>query len=314
MGMKKRTAYQRLTLVLGAGELGMSVLRSLALLAEPGSVAVLLRPERGKSFNEAKQKNIKEIQSLGVTVVSGDLANLSVAELAEVFSPYDTLVSCTGFVGGSGTQRKIAEAALLAGITRYVPWQFGVDYDVIGRGSAQDLFDEQLDVRNLLRSQTQTQWVIVSTGLFTSFLFEPAFGVFDLEQETVHGLGSWDNAVTLTTAEDVGRLTAEVLTAEPAIVNQVVFVAGDTVTYGQAADLVEQIMGKQLKREVWTVPQLRAQLAKDAASSIAKYRVVFAEGRGVSWPYTGTFNQQHRIPVTDLRQWLTNQRADFAHD
>jgi len=28
--------------------------------------------------------------------------------------------------------------------------------------------------------------VIVSTGMFTSFLFEPSFGVVDLAQNTVH--------------------------------------------------------------------------------------------------------------------------------
>jgi hypothetical protein len=42
---------------------------------------------------------------------------------------------------------------LSAGVKRYLPWQFGVDYDVIGRGSAQTLFDEQFDVRDLLRGQ-----------------------------------------------------------------------------------------------------------------------------------------------------------------
>jgi len=312
--MQGSTAYQRSTLVLGAGELGMSVLRSLAAVAETGTVAVLLRPESGKSPDSSKQRNINELRSLGVSLVSGDLSNLSAAGLAELLSPYDTVVSCTGFVGGSGTQRKIAEAALLAGIRRFVPWQFGVDYDVIGRGSAQDLFDEQLDVRDLLRSQSQTQWVIVSTGMFTSFLLDPAFGVFDLEQDTVHGLGSWDNSVTITAAEDIGRLTVKVLTAEPPITNQIVFTAGDTVTYGQAADLVEQVLGKQLKRKVWTVPHLRAQLAKDSVDSMAKYHVVFAEGRGVSWPCDKTFNQQRRIPVTDLRQWLTEKRAHRANN
>jgi len=54
-------------------------------------------------------------------------------------------------------------------VKRYFPWQFGVDYDVIGRGSAQDLFDKQLDVRHLLRGQSGTEWVVVSTGMFMSF-------------------------------------------------------------------------------------------------------------------------------------------------
>lgn len=306
--MVNRKMYERSTIVLGAGELGMSVLRSFATIAEAGTLSVLLRPGTSKSTDISKRKNLEELRSLGVSLVAGDLAKLSVAELAEVLSSFDTVVSCTGFVGGAGTQRKIVEAALLAGIRRFVPWQFGVDYDQIGRGSAQDLFDEQLDVRHLLRSQTNTEWVIISTGMFTSFLFEPAFGVFDLVHGKAYALGSWDNAVTLTAAEDIGRLTVDVLAAEPPLTNQVVFVAGDTVTYGQAADLVEQVLEKSLNREVWTVPQLRLQLTNNPEDVMAKYHVVFAEGRGVSWPKNSTYNHKHCLPATDLRQWLTARR------
>lgn len=45
---------------------------------------------------------------------------------------------------------KLARAALQARIPRYFPWQFGVDFAVIGRGSPQDTFDAQLDARELL--------------------------------------------------------------------------------------------------------------------------------------------------------------------
>jgi len=300
--------YKRSTLVLGAGELGMSVLRSFATVAANGTLSVLLRPDTGTSTDISKRRNLEELRSLGVSFVSGDLAELSATEFAEVLNPFDTVVSCTGFVGGPGTQRKIAEAALLAGIRRFVPWQFGVDYDEIGRGSAQDLFDEQLDVRQLLRSQTNTEWVIISTGMFMSFLFEPAFGVFDLVHNKAHALGSWDNGVTLTTAEDIGRLTVEVLTAEPPVTDRIVFIAGDTVTYGQAADLVEEVLETSLTREVWTVPQLRVQLEKNPENVMAKYHIVFAEGRGVSWPTNSTYNHKHRLLTADLRQWLTARR------
>lgn len=79
----------------------------------------------------------------------GDLAADSAEALASTFGSFHTVIGCTGFVGGAGTQRELASAVLDAGVRRYVPWKFGVDYDVIGRGSAQDLFDEQLDVRDL---------------------------------------------------------------------------------------------------------------------------------------------------------------------
>jgi hypothetical protein len=35
--------------------------------------------------------------------------------------------------------------------------------------------------------------VIVSTGLFTSFLFEEQFGVVEWEKGIVRALGDWDN-------------------------------------------------------------------------------------------------------------------------
>ena len=89
------------------------------------------------SADPRKTKDIDELRGLGVEIIPATCSGRSVTDLATVFARFDTLISCTGFVGGSGVQRKIARAALDAGVKRYFPWQFGVDYDVIGRGSAQ---------------------------------------------------------------------------------------------------------------------------------------------------------------------------------
>lgn len=86
-------------------------------------------------------------------------------------------------------------------------------------------WDEQYDVRTLLREQNVTEWVIVSTGIFTSFLFEPAFGVVNLAK-TINALGGWEMQVTVTSPADIGRLTTEIYLHQPRITNEVVFVAG----------------------------------------------------------------------------------------
>jgi uncharacterized protein YbjT (DUF2867 family) len=140
--------------------------------------------------------------------------------------------------------------------------------------------------------------------MFTSFLFEPSFGVVDLERGLVHALGSWDNAVTVTTAEDIGRLTAAILRAEPLLKNQVVYTAGDTVTYRRLADIVGTVLDRKIRRELWTVSQLAGELTQEPADSLRKYRLVFAQGRGVSWAKDGTFNEKNGIPVTDVEGWL----------
>jgi hypothetical protein len=300
-------------LVLGAGELGMAILRSLSNRVSQRShtdLTVLLRPSTIATTDPIKQRDIAELRSLGVKFLAGDLVENSVAELAGLFKDFHTVIGCTGFVTGRRILLKQAQAALDAGVKRFIPWQFGVDYDIIGRGSAQDLFDEQLDVRDLLRSQDRMEWVIISTGMFTSFLFEPSFGVVDLANNRVHALGSWDNAVTVTTPEDIGELTAEIIFAEPRIANRVVYTAGDTITYRRLADIVDSMLDRKVQRVEWSVPLLKDELAKDPENSLKKYRVVFAEGRGVSWDKEQTFNAQRGIKVKNVDQWV---RDNLTH-
>ncbi len=305
----------RSILVLGAGELGMAVLQPLARSAAAAgtAVSVLLRPETIGTAEPAKRAQVEALRALGVTLAPGDVAAASIAELAKLFARYDEVLSCIGFAAGRGTQLKLARAALQAGVRRYFPWQFGVDYDVLGRGSAQDLFDEQLDVRDLLRGQDAVEWVIISPGMFISFLFEPSFGVVDLAAGIVHALGGWDNAVTVTTPDDIGRLTAEIVFAEPRMRNQVVHLAGDTLTYGQLADIVEQMLGRPVERVVWTVRALRRALADDPDDTLKKYRAVFAAGPGMAWDKAASFNARHGFAVTNARQWAERHLTDGRH-
>lgn len=294
-------------LVLGAGELGLPVLRNLALRAKNvkgAKISVLLRSSAVESDAPAKQRDIAEIRSLGIEIVISDLVKSPIEELASVFAQYDTVIGCAGYAAGIDTPMKLAKAALQSGIPRYFPWQFGVDFDVIGRGGPQDIFDAQLDVRELLRAQTATGWVIISTGMFMSYLFEPEFGVVDLERSEVHALGTLDTAVTLTTPDDIGALTAEIVFAEPTIRNEIVYLAGDTVTYGEVADKLEAALHRPFSRSEWTVPFLMEELARDPQNMMRKYRAAFALGRGVAWSKDGTFNQRHGIPVTDVAAWI----------
>ena len=293
-------------LVLGAGELGMAVLRGLAehRQRESSTITVLLRLGAINSTDPQKQAQRSELQSLGISTIAGDVVTASVSELASLCEPFTMVISCTGMVAGPGLQIKLTQAILKAGIKRYIPWQFGVDYDTIGRDSAQDLFSEQLDVRDLLRGQTKTKWIIVSTGMFISFLFEESFGVVDADRKVVRALGSWQNRVTVTAVEDIGKMTAEVVFGEPNIKNEVVFVAGDTVTYDRLASVLEQCLGRSVERVEWTIDVLKRELQKDTNNTLKKYRIVFAEGRGVAWDKEESFNGKRGLEMIDLETWV----------
>lgn len=294
-------------LVLGAGELGLPVLRNLARRAKDvngAKISVLLRESTVASKDQGKKHVITEIRNLGIDIVTGDLVKSSIDELAAVFARYDTVIGCTGYAAGIDTPIKLARAALKAGIPRYFPWQFGADFDAIGRGSPQDIFDAQIDVRDLLRSQHQTEWVIISTGIFMSYLFEPDFGVVDLKNDAVHALGSLDNTMTLTTPDDIGMLTAAIVFATPRIRNEIVYIAGDTVTYSEVADKLQAALGCPFSRSEWSEQYLMDKLARDPQDMMSKYRAVFAQGRGVAWSKEQTFNERHNIPVTNVDTWI----------
>ena len=295
------------TLVIGAGELGLAVISGL-LKHNPESarsISVLLRP----LADEAGEQAARRLREMDLNIVYGDLATETVDGLAAIFVGFNTAICCTGFVGGAGTQRKITMAVLQAGVKRYVPWQFGVNYDVVGRGSGQEVFDEQSDVRDMLRGQSATQWVIVSTGMFTSFLFEPAFGLVDLKHAKVHALGNWDNRLTVTSSEDIGRLTVAILAHVPHLQDEVVYVAGDTFSYTQLADMVERHLGRDVERVLWDMDRLRSQVSAHPDDGMRKYRLAFARDTGVAWDKDRTFNATQGIEVTDVPAWLDRLEA-----
>jgi hypothetical protein len=76
------------------------------------------------------------------------------------------------------------------------------------------------------------------------------------------------------------------------------------------AGVLERVLGRPFKQNVWTVPYLLEELKKDPTHHIKKYRAVFAQGCGVSWPKAGTFNAQHSIPVITAEAWARKHLSD----
>ncbi|WP_270487925.1 aromatic alcohol reductase [Klebsiella pneumoniae] len=297
-------------LVLGAGQLGAAVLDALvpAVIERQGTVSVIVSPAAWDEAGQLRSSNHQALADAGATFLAVDIAGSAMETLADQFRGFTTVINCMGFVAGPGTQLKITRAVLAAGVPRYFPWQFGVNYDVVGKGSGQPVWDEQYDVRTLLRAQRATEWVIVSTGMFTSFLFEPDFDVVNLSNRTLHALGSWDTQVTVTSTADIGRLTTAIYLHQPRIVNEVVFVAGETTSYRQLADTVERVTQQTFSKAVHTLPALLEQLRTDPDDAMLRYRAAFARGDGVWWPMGDTWNARHQLPTQDIAGWLQTAR------
>ncbi len=297
-------------LVLGAGQLGVAVLDSLipAITQLNGNICVIVSPASWDKQGKLRSDTHQKLADAGAAFVSVDVAASTIASLKTHFANFDTVINCMGFVAGAGTQIKITRAVLEAGVSRYFPWQFGVNYDVVGKGSGQPVWDEQYDVRTLLREQNATEWVIISTGIFTSFLFEPAFGVVNLSENKINALGGWETQVTVTSPADIGRLTTEVYLHQPRIVNEVVFVAGETTSYEKLVQTVERVTKQTFTKSVFTLPALLDALRLNPDDQMLRYRTAFARGDGMWWPMSDTYNAKNNIQTQNIESWLASRK------
>ncbi len=140
-------------------------------------------------------------------------------------------------------------------------------------------------------------------GIIYKLSVSTFFGVVDFDKKVVNALGSLDTAVTVTTPDDIGMLTAEIFFEEPAIENSIVYIAGDTITYAQLCDVVASLSGQEFERTVADLEQLGNDLKNDPTNFVYKYRSIFGDGRGVSWDFNTSFNTKKRIKTTSVKEW-----------
>ncbi len=106
------------------------------------------------------------------------------------------------------------------------------------------MFDEQLEVRGSVDgAEAFGVGDCVSRDVY-ELLVQPWFGVLDAsgKEKKFRPLGCSANEVTLTTVKDIKQWTAEIRFVEPRVRDN--FMAGETVSYGRVAHVVEECWGK----------------------------------------------------------------------
>ncbi|KAH3975767.1 hypothetical protein HBH47_015360 [Parastagonospora nodorum] len=277
-------------LLLGAGELGTALLPHLSL------------PHTHLTLGTRSPQNHT---NLPVSTIALDLTSPS-HTLAQTFSTFDILISATGFASSPSALSKLTHEVLEAGRLRkargqgkiwFFPWQWGVDYDVtLDAGGLMPLFGAQKRVRDVLRAEAReagVRWTVVSTGIFMSFLFEEFWGIVDRGRGSgrvgVRALRDWGHRVTVTDVSDIGRVVGRIVAGNVEAEDRVLYVAGETVSYGELAETVARVSGREVEREVWSLEYLEEEVKKDPEDGIKKYRLVFAKD-GVWWDKNGTVN------------------------
>lgn len=111
-------------LIVGAGELGESILTALSSHSSrpaDSKIDVLLRADSIASPpSNVKKASNGRLRALGATLIPGNFVDDNISELAAIFKGYDVVIQAGGYGLPKGTQLKVTRAVLQAGVERYL--------------------------------------------------------------------------------------------------------------------------------------------------------------------------------------------------
>ena len=209
------------------GRLGQLIVR--ALLSRGAEVRALVRPG-------TPQDKLVPIE--GANIVAVDLADA--AELQRVLRDAEIVVSALNGLRDVivGTQSALLDAAIAAGVPRFIPSDYAADFTKLEPGENRN-FDLRRDFRRILLAAP-----IRSTSLLTGGFMELLLRgrLLDPKAATVNYFGDPDQRLDYTTMLDVAAFTAAA--ALDADAPQILRLAGDTVTARQIAAIASDVSGK----------------------------------------------------------------------
>jgi uncharacterized protein YbjT (DUF2867 family) len=293
-------------LLLGAtGTAGVHIVNGF-LLPEYASKVVLSLLSRQSTAETAGPKKdlldgwIKQ----GAKIVYGDISTASEDELVKIFTGQQVIVSAVGSEQ-LASQPKYIAAAKKAGVTWFVPSEFGSDGEGVGRGSAVPIFDAKLDTADALQ-KSGLDYTYVNTGGFAEYILSPFLGL-DIANSTLTAQGGLDVAFNTTPLAEIGRQTADAVVTGRGR-NQILY-TGETITFAQLGDIVERATGKKLLRQVRTVAEAEAAVQANPNDYQARFSVVFGKGKGTSWPASQTYAAKNNFKVQTFEEFAKKALA-----
>jgi uncharacterized protein YbjT (DUF2867 family) len=203
------------------GNLGLPILS--ALLSAGYTVTVLTRTNGNHS---------KIPSHPNITVAHVDFT--SVANLTPALSGIDVVISCLT-TSAMGVQNPLIDAAVAAGVSRFIPAEFGMDSQ---NPLAMRLpvcimkVDTQNHLREQVRLHPEFSWTAVANGLFLDWGLEFAF-IVDPRKHAATLYNGGDVPFSATNLADVVRAVIGIVENPPETANRVVYVHSARVTQNQ---------------------------------------------------------------------------------
>ncbi|KAM0252766.1 hypothetical protein ACHAQJ_007604 [Trichoderma viride] len=240
-------------LVGAGGNLGPHVLQSL--LEAKFSVSVLSRVSSKATF----PPNIQVYKT-----------DYSKSSLVDALKGHDAIVSTIGG-GGLAEQQRLIDAAVLAGVKRFIPSEYGIDVCHPRAIEIVPFFNQKKQIHDYLRSKEADgiTWTSIGTGPFLDWGLKAGLFGFDLKNHSAVFVNEGTQPFSTTILPTVGNAIASVLTHASETENKRIFVQSFRTTQKQLLEILEGQTGTKWK--VSLVP---------ADEMISTGRQKFSKGEG----------------------------------
>jgi len=277
----------------GGGNLGPAIVQ--ALLNAKFNVTIVTRPQSKSKFPS------------GVLFRKVDYT--SAKSLVEAFEGQDAVVSV---IGGAGIalQKSFVDAAVKAGVKRFIPSEFGLNTRSLPDTGIAKLLAGKVETVNHLQAaaaaNSDFSWTGLSTGLFFDWGLKVGSVGFIAATKTANIVDSGNEPFQGTNLPTIGLAIVSILKKLPETANKYLVVSSFTTTQNELLKIYEEETGAQ-----WKVVSAKSselvkigdeKLAKGDFSAFGDYlsAFVFADGNGPARSAESA-NALLDLPKEDLR-------------
>jgi nucleoside-diphosphate-sugar epimerase len=187
-------------------------------------------------------EKINALQKLGVEVVKVDMSDVAAMSLAckDVACVVSALAGLAGVV--IDAQKRLLDAAVLAGVPRFIPSDYSLDFTKFTDGE-----NRNLDLRRKFHAYLDTK-PIAATTIFNGAFADMLTGQMPLvlfKQKRILYWGDVDHKMQFTTIDNVAEYTANA--AIDAQTPRFLWIAGDQVSPKEFKKMMEDITGEPHK-------------------------------------------------------------------
>jgi len=288
----------------------MSAIKNVAIIGAGGNLGpAVVKALVDAGFNVTALSRIGSTSSIpsGIQVHKTDYD--SPTSLAEAFKGQDAVVS-TIATGALAQQQKIIDAAVKAGVKKFIPSEFGINTQNISGGVAKILGTKvqiQEQLKKAAAENSHFSWTGVSTSLFFDWGIKVGFLGYSIPTKTATIFDSGNEPFTGTNLATIGLAVASILKHPEETANRYLDIASFVTTQNAILSILEEETGTK-----WTVVKKDTgeslktadeKLAKGDYSAFGDYLKFYLhkDGGGQSPPESKLANKELGLPKEDLR-------------